>query len=176
MIKSVDMIKSVAGFSRGSPCMKRARLAATTLLRRSIASVGLEESGMISTFGSSWNGRYEMVRFGSAAVGVATTTRVRRRAHPRRQSASATLNQQHPGFIRQKWTSVDASAHAMTTVSHSGSMQLSSATAIPNRPPSKVGGKFAYCNKYASKFSSVAFGPNDSFRVAATNARASSPS
>ena len=57
-------------FSIVSPRAKRSRLAATTLQRRSaVASVLLELCGVISTLGSSWNGRRDGLRSGSAGLG-----------------------------------------------------------------------------------------------------------
>ena len=57
-------------FSSFSPFAKRSRLSATTLQRRSaVAPVLLELCGVISTLGSSWNGRRDGLRSGSAGLG-----------------------------------------------------------------------------------------------------------
>jgi D-3-phosphoglycerate dehydrogenase len=57
-------------FSSASPRAKRSRLAATAFQHRSaVASEELEQCGVISTFGSSWNGRRDGLRSGSAEVG-----------------------------------------------------------------------------------------------------------
>src|SRR5215510_5500582 len=72
-------------FSSFSPRAKRSRLAATALhLRSAVASVLLELCGVISTLGSSWNGRREGLRSGSAWVGYCHQTSSA--APPRRPS------------------------------------------------------------------------------------------
>ena len=75
-------------FSSFSPRAKRSRLAATTLQRRSaVASLELELCGVISTLGSSWNGRRDGLRSGSAGVGYCHHTS--RAAPPRWPSFKA---------------------------------------------------------------------------------------
>src|SRR5215468_2936331 len=56
-------------FSSFSPRTKRSRLAATTLQRRwAVVSVLLELCGVISTLGSSWNGRRDGLRSGLGGI------------------------------------------------------------------------------------------------------------
>ena len=79
---------------------KGSRLAATALQRRSaVASVLLELCGVIKTFGTSWNGRRDGRRSGSAGVGYCHQTSsghrpggplsARHKAHPGPRSPPA---------------------------------------------------------------------------------------